>query len=262
MMIVDADGPQPRLWCGGRNLASEYFAGERGHPPWRDLTFDLGGPLVAQASELFERDWAYANRLSREGLPRSAAQPAVLPVGKDAGPAAQVVGSGPDQIDDTVYMLLVTAAFQAKTRIALITPYFVPDSTLLMALGMAARRGVVVDVLMPERSNHRMSDIARRRALRALADAGARIWLAPEMLHAKLAVIDESLALAGSANIDSRSLFLNYEMMVAFHDAHDVARFAEWFERERQSAVRCIPKPPGLIADIAEGLVLWAGFQL
>lgn len=262
MVIVDAQGAHPRLWCGGRNLASEYFSGESGRPPWRDLTFDLGGLLVAQAIELFERDWAYANRLSREGLARSAAQPAVLPVGKDAGPAAQVVGSGPDQIDDTVYMLLVTAAFQAKTRIALITPYFVPGSTLLMALCMAARRGVVVDVLMPARSNHRMSDIARRRALRTLADAGGRIWLAPAMLHAKLAVIDESLALAGSANIDSRSLFLNYEMMVAFHEAHDVARFAAWFERERRPAVRCIPRPPGLIADIAEGLVLWAGFQL
>ena len=262
MVIVDAQGPHPRLWCGGRNLASEYFDGERGHPPWRDLTFDLGGPLVAQAIELYERDWAYANHLSREGLPRSAAQPAVLPEGKYVGPAAQVVGSGPDQIDDTVYMLLVTAAYQANTRIALITPYFVPGSTLLMALCLAARRGVTVDLLMPSRSNHRMSDIARRRALRTLATAGARIWLAPQMLHAKLAVIDESLALAGSANIDSRSLFLNYELMVAFHDAHDIARFAAWFERERQSAARYEPKAPGLLADVAEGLVLWAGFQL
>ena len=262
MVIVDAWGSHPRLWCGGRNLASEYFEGERGHPPWHDLTFDVGGALVTQAIELFERDWAYANRLNREGLTRSAAQPAVLPAGPDAGPAAQIVASGPDQIDDTVYTLLVTSAYQAKTRMLLSTPYFVPDSALLMALSMAARRGVVVDVLIPVRSNHRMSDIARRRALRALATAGARIWFAPQMLHAKLAVIDDALALAGSANIDSRSLFLNYELMVAFHDATDIARFAAWFDRERQSATRYVPKPPGLIADLAEGLVLWAGFQL
>ena len=180
---------------------------------------------------------AYANRLSRDGLARSAAQPAVLPARKDAGPAAQLIGSGPDQIDDTVYMLLVTAAYQAKTRLALITPYFVPGSTLLMALCMAARRGVAVDLLMPVRSNHRMSDIARRRALRTLATAGARIWFAPQMLHAKLAVVDESLALAGSANIDSRSLFLNYELMVAFHDASDIARFAARVERARRPEI-------------------------
>ncbi len=53
-----------------------------------------------------------------------------------------------------------------------------------------------------------------------LAQAGARIWLAPQMLHAKLALVDDHLALAGSANFDGRSLFLNYELMVAFHDAH------------------------------------------
>ena len=262
MVIVDAHGRQPRLWCGGRNFASEYFDGARGHPAWHDLTFDVGGALVTQAIELFERDWAYANNLSHDDLSRSAAQPAVLPAGPNAGPAAQIVASGPDQIDDTVYTVLVTSAYQARARIAIVTPYFVPDSTLLMALSLAARRGVAVDVLIPARSNHRMSDIARRRALRALAAAGVRIWLAPHMLHAKLIVIDEVLALAGSANVDSRSLFLNYELMVAFHDRSDIARFAAWYERERQPATRYQSQSPGLLADVAEGLVLWAGFQL
>ncbi len=135
-----------------------------------------------------------------------------------------------------MYALLLSAAYQARRHIALVTPYFVPDAALLMALCLAARRGVVVDLLIPARSNHRLSDIARGRALRALAQAGARIWLAPQMLHAKLAVIDDQLALAGSANVDSRSLFLNYEMMIAFHEGEDVRRFGVWFERERQSA--------------------------
>ena len=175
---------------------------------------------------------------------------------------AQLVASGPDQVDDTVYALLVTAAYRARRRIAIITPYFVPDAALLMALCMAARRGVLVDLLMPARSNHALSDIARRRALRTLADAGGRIWLAPHMLHAKLAVVDDVMALAGSANIDSRSLFLNYEMMMAFHDTAVVAHFADWFEAERVLAQRSIPKPPGFIGDVADGLVLWLGFQL
>ena len=262
MVIVDARGRQPRLWCGGRNLASEYFEGERGGPAWRDLTFDLTGALVTQASELFEHDWAYANRLQRGDIAHEPSQAAASPAMVSSAASAQVVASGPDQIDDTVYTLLVTSAYQAKTRIAIVTPYFVPDSALLMALAMAARRGVAVDLLLPARSNHPMSDIARRRALRSLATAGVRIWLAPHMLHAKLVVIDDSLALSGSANVDSRSLFLNYELMVAFHDASDIARFAAWFARERESAARHVPKSPGLITDIAEGLVLWAGFQL
>jgi cardiolipin synthase len=175
---------------------------------------------------------------------------------------AQLVASGPDQADDTIYALLITAAYRARRRIALVTPYFVPDSALLMALRLAAMRGVSVDLLLPRRSNHRVSDLARGRALRTLAEAGVRIWLAPDMLHAKLALVDDSLALAGSANLDSRSLFLNYELLVAFHKASDVMRFGAWFDNERASASAYVPTQPGLIRDVADGLLLWLAFQL
>ncbi|MGL6112613.1 MAG: phospholipase D-like domain-containing protein [Rubrivivax sp.] len=260
MLIIDGASESRRLWSGGRNLASEYFEGEAGKTAWHDLSFELAGPLVRQALALFERDWAFAKT---ERAPQEM-PPADGPVGADGEPAhgAQLVASGPDQVDDTVYALLLTAAYQARRRIALVTPYFVPDSSLLMALCLAARRGVVVELLIPARSNHRLSDIARGRALRALAQAGAHIWLAPQMLHAKLALIDEQLALAGSANLDSRSLFLNYEMMIAFHEGDDVRRFGAWYERERLSARPFAAHPLGLVRDVAEGMVLWVGFQL
>ena len=276
MVIADAGEASARLWSGGRNLAAEYFTGSAAAPPWRDLSFDLRGALVAQAHELFEHDWAFANGRRVEPAPAPALATSATATDapdravavSDAAAAhnapagAQVVASGPDQIDDTVYALLLTAAYRARQRIAIITPYFVPDAALLMALGMAARRGVVVDLLVPARSNHALSDMARRRALRTLADAGGRVWLAPGMLHAKLVVVDDVLALAGSVNIDSRSLFLNYEMMFAFHDADVVERFAQWFEAERALAQRSVPKQPGLVGDVADGLVLWLGFQL
>jgi cardiolipin synthase len=258
MLIVDGASSTPRLWSGGRNLASEYFEGEPGKAAWHDLSFDLAGPLVRQALALFERDWAFANteRAPQEMPPEAESGGEALARG------AQLVASGPDQVDDTVYALLLSAAFRARRRIALVTPYFVPDAALLMALCLAARRGVVVELLLPARSNHRLSDIARDRALRALAQAGAHVWLAPQMLHAKLVVIDEQLSLAGSANLDSRSLFLNYEMMVAFHEQDDVRGFADWYERERLPATRYVAHKPGLLRDLAEGMVLWVGFQL
>ena len=260
LLIADAGHPTQRLWCGGRNLACEYFDGEPGKPAWHDLSFDLRGPLVLQAGALFRHDWRFAG-----GRPRLAAIPlkALPPPGPDAppGPRAQLIASGPDQVDDTVQSMLVTAAYRARERLLMVTPYFVPDAALLAALCLAARRGVVVDLLLPARSNHGMSDIARGRALRTLAAAGARIWLAPHMLHAKLVVVDETLALAGSANIDSRSLFLNYELMVAFHDAPAVQAFGQWFEQERALARRSQPARAGLLRDVGEGLVLWVGFQ-
>jgi cardiolipin synthase len=258
LVLVDVATPERRLWSGGRNLASEYFEGLPGKPPWHDLTFDVGGDLVLQAAVLFERDWAYGLGESVETQPRIRA----TLIDSQAHCCAQLVASGPDEVDDTIQTVLISGAYQAEHRIVLVTPYFVPDDALLSALCIAARRGVAVHLLVPARSNHPMSDIARRRAMRTLAVAGAQIRLAPHMLHAKLALFDHTLALSGSANFDSRSLFLNYELMFAFHDRTDVARFADWYDRERPSAAIYRPKQPGLFTDLAEGLVLWTGFQL
>ena len=92
-----------------------------------------------------------------------------------------------------MHALLVSGAFMARERILAVTPYFVPDATLLMALTLAARRGIAVDLVLPARSNHRLADVARNRPLRDLARAGARVWLTPHMVHAKAVVIDDEL---------------------------------------------------------------------
>lgn len=257
LVLADAALPAGRMWCGGRNLACEYFEGGPGIAPWRDLTFDLAGPLVRQAAAMFDDDWAFAtDPHAKLVVPpdRSQAMP--------SSGGAQLVASGPDQSDDTIYELLITSAYRATDRIALVTPYVVPDPALLAALVLAARRGVAIDLLIPRKSNHRLSDFVRGRALRSLAAAGVRVWLAPGMLHAKLAVVDDVLALAGSANLDSRSFFLNFELMVAFHEPQEVGRFRAWFDLERASAVRYEPDEPGVVRDIADGLLLWVAFQL
>jgi cardiolipin synthase len=250
--MVVADGM--RLWCGGRNFAAEYFEDASRRGPWQDLSFDLEGPLAAQARELFEHDWSSATGLTRVQ--------SVQAVQNAPEPFAQVIASGPDQADDTVHDLLVTACFKARSRIIAVTPYFVPGDALLMALSLAARLGVDVDLILPRRSNHRMADFVRHRALRELAAAGGRVWLVPYMLHAKAVVIDDGLALSGSVNLDSRSLFLNYELMVAFYAVGDVRRFAGFAEKHRQTADRYRAHSPALWRDLSEGLVLWLAFQL
>jgi cardiolipin synthase A/B len=262
LAVADAGCATERLWCGGRNLAAEYFETQPGRAAWRDLSFDLQGPLARQAADLFRRDWVFAVGAESPATGAAAADAKPIPIAAPGEAAGQIIASGPDQSDDTVHALLVSAGYRARTRMALVSPYVLLDDALLMALCLAARRGVEVDLLLPARSNHRLADIARHRSLRALAAAGVRVWLAPDMLHAKAAIIDDVLALAGSTNLDSRSLFLNYELMAAFHDASDIARFSAWFDLERRAARPYDAQPPGLWRDFVEGLVLWIGFQL
>jgi len=270
MIVADTE----RFWCGGRNFAAEYFEGDvrrrdeakrRGadagplrHSVWHDLSFDLGGDIVVRAHEQFEKDWAYATRTELA----LSCPPIHHPIAAIDAPLAQLVPSGPEQVDDTIQALLLSGCFMARRRIIVVTPYFIPDATLLMALALASRRGIQVDIVMPRRSNHRLADVARHRPLRDLAAAGARAWFVPRMLHAKAFVIDDQLALAGSANLDLRSLFLNYELMVAFYEPADVGRFAAWIEGERRDAVRFEPREPSLLRDLVEGLLLWLAFQL
>jgi cardiolipin synthase len=249
---VVADGE--RLWAGGRNLAAEYFTGAPGTPAWDDLTFDLCGPAAAAAAQQFEADWDAAG-----GRPAAA-----IPVGADryATGRSQFLPSGPDQMEDTVHALLIDACFQATRRILAVTPYFVPDVSLETALRLAARRGVQIDLCIPRKSNHFLADFVRNRALRALAKAGVCVHLLPAMNHAKAVVFDDSIALCGSCNLDSRSLLLNYESAVVFYEAPEIEWLAAWIGVLIPAAQPFDPRPPGLWRDVCEGLLLTVAYQL
>ena len=257
--MVVADGQH--MWTGGRNLAAEYFVGDLARQPpkapWIDLSFDMRGDLARQAQQRFDQDWDFATQAAQKARP----QPALAEPASDVA-GAQLIASGPDQAEDTLYSLLIASCFTARSRILLVTPYFVPDATLMMALTLAARRGVAVDLVLPRRSNHRLADLARPAALREMAAAGASVWLVDGMVHAKAVVIDTELALAGSANLDERSLFLNYELMVAFFRPADVHRFACWIGQQRAAARRYRAKAPSAMVEFAEGLIRWLAFQL
>ena len=252
-----------RLWCGGRNLAAEYFTGKRHHPPWIDLSFSIDGPLAEKAKELFNSQWPQDQAAGAASHHR-AVEPS-LPedlVASGTSHRAQMVPSGPDQSEDTFYNLLLTALYRAEQRVRAVTPYFVPDDALLTALCLAARRGVQVELVVPRHSNHRLADIARARALRDLVAAGGCVLLAPGMVHAKAILVDDSLALCGSLNLDSRSLFLNFELMMAFYSSEDIAALSHWMDANFSNLKVLVPVRASLLRDTGEGLVRWLGFQI
>ncbi len=248
------------LWAGGRNLAAEYFIGVHGEPAWIDLTFDLEGPVAAAAARQFELDW-----VASHGMPAA-------PLGAPGTPAAdadaqdlgrvQFLPSGPDQAEDTVQALLLDACYHAERRIIAVTPYFVPDASLSLALRLAARRGVVIDLCLPAASNHILADFARSRALRALSATGAGIHLLPYMVHAKGIVFDDALAVCGSPNLDSRSLLLNYESAFVLYGTREITWLASWIGALMADAVPFDDRAPTLWRDVAEGVLLTVAYQL
>lgn len=247
-----ADGE--RLWAGGRNLAAEYFTGSADAAPWSDLSFELAGPPAAAVALQFEADWEEAGGAPAEAIAVSEQQ--------YVHSRTQFLPSGPDQMEDTVHALLIDACFQAIERMLVVTPYFVPDVSLETAMRLAARRGVKIDLCIPNKSNHFLADFVRNRALRSLSDAGVSVHLLPHMNHAKAVVFDDSIALCGSCNLDSRSLLLNYESAVVFYDAREIEWLAGWISALIPAAASFDPRAPGLWRDVCEGLLLTVAYQL
>ena len=207
---------------GGTNLAEEYIGPTPLHGRWRDLSMRVTGPAVADIATIFRADWTFASRERTE-------EP-VVETGVAAGIDIQVVGSGPDVKSDRIYDALLTSVFDAKKRLWIATPYFVPDDALGRAISLAVRRGVDVTILVPRKSNHLTADLAGAPTLRELAKEGARIaCYAPGMMHAKLVLVDDGLAILGSANVDMRSLFLDYEIALFLSSPSEVTAMAAWF---------------------------------
>jgi cardiolipin synthase len=218
--IIVADGTVAII--GGMNLAHEYMGPTPAPTRWRDLSAKVRGPAVADIAAVFAADWQFA---AHETLAAPASSDA------QAGDAAlQVVGSGPDVSDDLIYDAFLTAVFAAHRRLWIATPYFVPDEALLRALVLAVRRGVDVRIVVPARSNHRTADYAGASYLRAVAEAGGKICcFRPTMLHAKAVLVDDAVAVIGSANVDMRSLFLNYEIALFATSAREISALDAWF---------------------------------
>ena len=193
---------------GGMNLAWPYMAPVPDPDLWIDLSAVVEGPAVADLESLFFSDWAFATgedlsaaSASEDGDedlakhdPIQAERPAQAGNG-----LVQVVASGPDVPDDPLYETLLSQIFAARERIWIVTPYFVPDEMLARALNLAARRGVDVRLIVPVRSNHLSTDLARESYLRELHEAGGRVLLYQSaMLHAKAVVFDDQLAVIGT----------------------------------------------------------------
>lgn len=215
---------------GGHNLAREYMGPAPLKKRWRDFGAVITGPAAVQLNEVFIADWCFASGQSPQTLQAEYTAAALEPCGESE---LQVVASGPDVPGDPLYEGIVAMIQEAKHSLWIVTPYFLPDEVLLRSLLVKAHAGCAITLIIPARSNHPVTDFARRHYVRTLQEAGVRVRLfGPGMMHSKAVISDDTTALLGSANFDPRSLFVNFEIGVLVHSTPDVLAVRAWAEDE------------------------------
>ena len=200
-------------FTGGINISDANAVAARPATPVQDTHFRIEGPVVGQLTEAFAQDWAFA---TDEELDGDAWFPDVPPRG--AAPS-RVIDSGPDEDLEKIEFALLQAVACSRESIAVMTPYFLPDERLTTALALASMRGVAVDVVIPERSDHAFVDWATRANIGPMLKDGVRIWQCPPPFrHSKVTVVDGEWCLIGSSNWDLRSFRLNFELCLELYD--------------------------------------------
>ena len=231
--IVICDGMTGFL--GGMNLHDPASATRSGKDAWRDQHVSIVGEPVRKLQRLFLENWTYAGgafRLSNKSLPSYF--PAAGECPANAYPV-QIIASGPDDEAAPMHAYFLAALATARQRVWIETPYLIPDEPFESALRVAELRGVDVQVIVPREGDSKLVTMASKTYCESLVKAGIPVHeYGPPMLHAKTMVIDETVAIVGTANLDNRSFRLNFEVAAAFYDERVIRHLASRFEDDRR----------------------------
>jgi cardiolipin synthase len=198
-------------FIGGMNIGDQHLAESPGKGRVQDIHFRCEGPVAAMLGEAFLTDWAFLTH-SRDFPAASVPEPC-------GDSRCRLIFDGLGKGRNDILRLLCGVIGGARKSVRIMTPYFLPPRELSSALGSAALRGVEVSVVLPEVNNVSLVHRASRHARPRLAREGVRIFFQPPpFAHTKLLLVDDYYALVGSANLDPRSLFLNFELNMEIFD--------------------------------------------
>lgn len=238
--IVVVDGHE--AWVGGHNVGVEYLGQDKKFGRWRDTHVRVHGPAALACALVFREDWHWATGEILPGeLPAEIRQPgdqAVLTM--PTGPA--------DKLEECAIAFTDVIA-QARERLWIVSPYFVPDLDVRTALYAAALRGVDVRILLPRKPDHLMVWLASNAHANAMVEHGISIYrYGAGFLHQKVLLMDDRIASIGTVNFDNRSFNINFELTLWFtheHTINDVTKMLETdFAAGRKTTVEDLAKEP------------------
>jgi cardiolipin synthase len=225
-------------FTGGMNISQRHRqdSGDgAAQPHWIkqrvvDIHFKVQGPVVGQMQETFREDWNFATGETFSG--RNYPSPVV-----DGNCMCRGISAGPNEQYEKLVWIIVGVLNCARKRVAIMTPYFIPDRVLVSALIAAQLRGVNVEIILPQKNNLPYVQWASRGALSELLEHGIKCYYQPPpFVHSKLLLMDDYYAVIGSANMDSRSQRLNFEFVLELYDLEVNRQLREHFSLVRKKS--------------------------
>lgn len=201
-------------FTGGMNIREGFADAYCGKAKARDTHFRLEGPVVSHLFRVFAGDWSFTTGERLTGRTWAQGRPF-----RPGSALCRPIDSGPDDGLERTHSVILGALSVAQRRVRILSPYFIPDTRMVAGLAVAARRGVEVDIVIPEASNLRLVDWAVAGQIDQVIRPGCNVWRAAGQFdHSKLMVVDGAWALIGSSNLDARSLRLNFEIDIEVMD--------------------------------------------
>ncbi|RKD20897.1 cardiolipin synthetase 2 [Caminicella sporogenes DSM 14501] len=222
-------------FVGGLNIGDEYLKGSRKLGFWRDTHLKVEGEAVYSLQNIFLKDWHF---VSKQFISDEVYYPKLDYCGEQL---VQITSSGPDSDWEVILQAYFTMITTAEEKIWITTPYLVPDESISMALKIAALSGVDVRIIIPNKPDHYLVYWASRANIEELLKAGVKIYTYEKgFIHSKILFVDSIGASIGTANLDIRSLRINFEVNAFIYDEEFVKRLERDFIQDLKDSKEII----------------------